>query len=124
MRLSVKRFERVNELIEKLIVEENVSGFLFVGTSDSEYIFLSVITKLKTKYPHIQRIRTSIGVPFFGDYFVYQFEEYFDDTYYPGRIISTYPDRKVYRGNGEREGLCDFCIVYDEEIDDMRIEIL
>ena len=48
--------EKVREVVERLIVEEGVDTFLFGSRSKFDELCHMVVTELKEKYPHIQRI--------------------------------------------------------------------
>ena len=48
--------EKVRETVERLIVEEGVDTFLFGSRSKFDELCHIVVTELKEKYPHIQRI--------------------------------------------------------------------
>ena len=48
--------QKVRETVERLIVEEGVDTFLFGSRSNFEELCHMVVTELKEKYPHIQRI--------------------------------------------------------------------
>ena len=48
--------EKVRETVERLIVEEGVETFLFGSRSKFDELCHMVVTELKEKYPHIQRI--------------------------------------------------------------------
>ena len=48
--------QKVRETIERLIVEEGVDAFLFGSRSKFDELCHMVVTELKEKYPHIQRI--------------------------------------------------------------------
>ena len=47
---------KVRETVERLIVEEGVDTFLFGSRSKFDELCHMVVTELKEKYPHIQRI--------------------------------------------------------------------
>ena len=47
---------KVREVVERLIVEEGVDTFLFGSRSRFDELCHMVVTELKEKYPHIQRI--------------------------------------------------------------------
>ena len=53
--LSDENVERLKDLIENLIVNENVNTFLFGTQSDFNYICRAIVTNLREKYPFIQR---------------------------------------------------------------------
>ena len=48
--------QKVRETVERLIVEERVDTFLFASRSNFDELCYIVVTELKEKYPHIQRI--------------------------------------------------------------------
>ena len=48
--------QKVRETVERLIVEERVDTFLFGSRSNFDELCYIVVTELKEKYPHIQRI--------------------------------------------------------------------
>lgn len=48
--------QKVRETVERLIVEEDVDTFLFGSRSTFDALCHMVVTELKEKYPHIQRI--------------------------------------------------------------------
>ena len=48
--------QKVRETVERLIVEERVDTFLFGSRSKFDELCHMVVTELREKYPHIQRI--------------------------------------------------------------------
>ena len=48
--------QKVREIVERLIVEEGVDTFLFGSRSKFDELCHMVVTEVKEKYPHIQRI--------------------------------------------------------------------
>ena len=48
--------QKVRETVERLIVEEGVDTFLFGSRSKFDELCHIVVTELKEKYPHVQRI--------------------------------------------------------------------
>ena len=48
--------EKVREIVERLILEENIDTFLFGSRSKFDELCHIVVTELKEKYPHIRRI--------------------------------------------------------------------
>lgn len=48
--------QKVKLIVEELIINKNVSLFLFGSRSDFNYLCLQVVSELKDKYPHIKRI--------------------------------------------------------------------
>lgn len=54
--LSVELEQKVKDVVEDLIVNHNVSTFLFGSRSEFDSLCLSVVTNLKEKYPYIKRV--------------------------------------------------------------------
>ena len=54
--LSVELEQKVKDVVEDLIVNHNVSTFLFGSRSEFDSLCLSVVTKLKEKYPYVKRV--------------------------------------------------------------------
>ncbi len=114
-------YTKVYDIVEKLITEEKVNTFLFETKKGFEGIGFTIVLALRLKYPHIQRIRVSTGVPFISDFCMDDSLEGFDDTYYPGRIL--YTEKLVYQGQkGERTKLSGFCAIYDEETGEICVK--
>ncbi len=55
-KLAQSQIQKLNEVLENLIVEQNVSTFLFGSKSKFNNLCLSLVTSLKNKYPYIKRI--------------------------------------------------------------------
>jgi len=104
----------LNEIIEKLIVDEKVDTFLFGSKSRFNSLCLELVTKLKEKYPHIKRVYVRAEYPFIGeDYKNYLLESY-EDTYYPERIVNS--GKAVYvERNFEMIDNSHFCVIYYNE---------
>ena len=106
---------KLNEIIEKLIADENIETFLFGSKSSFDSLCLKVVTKLKDKYPHIKRIYVRAEYPYISEnYKNYLFESY-DDTYYPEKIMNSGRASLVER-NYEMIDNSRFCIVYYDEL--------
>ena len=107
-------YDRVKSMIERLIVEDKVDTFLFGRKSEFDILCFYAVTKLKEKYPHIKRIYTRTDFPFINGEFI-DYERYYDDTYYPGRIL--HDGKTVYKGQSEKERLdmSGTCLLYDEK---------
>lgn len=54
--MNDKLKQLITDSIKKLIIEENVTKFLFGPKSNFGYACLSAVSELKKEYPHIQRI--------------------------------------------------------------------
>lgn len=106
-KLKVKLYKT----IESLVVNENVDTFLFGSKSLFNSLCLELVTKLKDKYPHINRIYVRAEFPIItASYKDYLLESY-EDTYYPENIIgagkAVYVERNIAMINRSL-----FCIVY------------
>jgi len=106
--------EKLYQMIEKLILYKHVTTFLFGSKSEFDSLCLTVVTKLKEKYPQIQRIYIRAEFPYItDDYQAYLLQSY-DDTYYPNRILNA--GRAVYvERNFIMIDQSDFCVIYYHE---------
>ena len=106
-KLKVKLYKT----IESLVVNENVDTFLFGSKSRFDSLCLELVTKLKEKYPHINRIYVRAEFPIIGDEYKAYLLESYEDTYYPENIIgagkAVYVERNIAMINRSL-----FCIVY------------
>ena len=101
-------------LIEKLIVEENVDTFLFGSKSRFDSLCLEIVTKLKEKHPHINRVYVRAEYPCISECYEKYLLETYEYTYYPERIIKA--GRAVYvERNYEMIDHSQFCIVYFDQ---------
>ena len=106
--------ERLYKIIEDLIIYKYVDTFLFGSKSDFDKLCLAVVTELKYKYPHIQRVYVRAEFQYINDdYNAYLLQSY-DDTYYPERISGS--GRAAYVERNQIMIDCsDICIVYYNE---------
>ena len=105
---------KLNEIIEKLIVDENVDTFLFGSKSRFNSLCLELVTVIKEKYPHIKRIHVRAEYPYISEHYKNYLLESYEDTYYPKKIISAGRAAYVER-NYEMIDNSRFCIVYYDE---------
>lgn len=104
----------LNEIIEKLIVDENVDTFLFGSKSRFNDLCLDLVTKTKEKYPHIKRIYVRAEYPYISEHYKNYLLESYEETYFPKKIISS--GRAVYiERNCEMINKSRFCVVYFDE---------
>ena len=105
---------KLNEIIEKLIVDENVDTFLFGSKSRFNSLCLELVTKIKEKYPHIKRVYVRAEYPYISERYKNYLLKNYEDTYYPEKIINsgraTYVERNYEMIDNSR-----FCIVYYDE---------
>lgn len=97
-------------IIENLIVD-GVEIFLFGSKSDFDNLCHEVVTELKQRYPHIQRVYVRAEHPEINiDYKKYLLK-YYEETYFPQRAVNA--GRAVYiERNYELIDRSDICIVY------------
>lgn len=102
------------EIIEKLILNEKVDTFLFGSKSRFNDLCYETVTAIKEKYPHIKRIFVRAEYPNIDDSYKAYLLKYYEDTYYPDKIIGA--GRAVYvERNCEMINNSRFCIVYCDE---------
>ena len=105
---------KLNEIIEKLIADENVDTFLFGSKSRFNSLCLELVTVIKEKYPHIKRIYVRAEYPDINEQYTNYLLESYEDTYYPEHIIGSGRAAYVER-NYEMIDNSRFCIVYYDE---------
>ena len=105
---------RLKEVVENLIIENEVDIFLFGSKSQFDKLCLQVVTELKKKYPHIRRIYVRAEFPYIDeDYTAYLLKRY-DHTYYPERMINAGKAAYVER-NYEMIDNSSYCVIYYDE---------
>ena len=105
---------KLNEIIEKLIVDEKVDTFLFGSKSRFNSLCLEVVTKIKEKHPHIKRIYVRAEYPYISEHYKNYLLESYENTYYPENIIGSGRAAYVER-NYEMINKSQYCIVYYDE---------
>ena len=105
---------KLNKIIEKLIVDENVDTFLFGSKSRFNSLCLELVTKIKEKYPHIKRIYVRAEYPDINEQYTNYLLESYEDTYYPEKILNSGRAAYVER-NYEMIDKSHYCIVYYDE---------
>ncbi len=100
--------------IERLITDEKVDNFLFGSKSRFNDLCHGLVTEIKEKYPHIKRIYVRAEYPDIDDSYKEYLLKYYEDTYYPEKIIgagkAAYVERNCEMINNSR-----FCIIYYDE---------
>ncbi len=105
---------KLNEIIEKLIVEKQVDTFLFGSKSRFNSLCQEIETKIKEKYPHIKRIYVRAEYADINEHYKNYLLECYEDTYYPEKILNSGRAAYVER-NYEMIDNSRFCIVYYDE---------
>ena len=99
---------------ENLIVNKNVSTFLFGSKSEFDDICYEVITALKEKYSHIKRVYVRAEFQHIDIFYKSYLLESYEDTYYPEQIENSGKASYVER-NQEMINKSCYCIVYYDE---------
>lgn len=106
--------ERLYEIVERLIVEKSVNTFLFGSKSRFNSLCLSIVTKIKEKYPHIKRVYVRAEFPYIDEEYKSYLLKSYEDTYYPEQIIGS--GKAVYlKRNQEMINESLYCIFYFDE---------
>ena len=103
--------EKLNDEIERLIIDKKVDTFLFGSKSEFDGLCLRTVTKLKEKYPHIKRIYVRSSYQHIHNSYKNYLLESYEDTYYPEHIVNSGRASYVER-NQEMINRSDFCVVY------------
>lgn len=105
---------RLYEVIEALIRENDVDTFFFGSKSEFDSLCYEIVSILKEKYPRVKRIYIRAEFPYIDERYKNYLLQYYEDTYYPERIIQA--GRAVYvERNYEMIDKSDFCVVYCDE---------
>lgn len=100
--------------IEQLITEKQVDSFLFGCNSDFDNLCYQVVTELKGIHSNIKRIYIRAKFPDISDSYLTYLLQYYEDTYYPPRLI--HAGRAVYvERNYELIDKSSHCIIYYNE---------
>ncbi|MBE6701695.1 MAG: DUF1273 family protein [Ruminococcaceae bacterium] len=105
---------KLTDTVENLIVNKKVDTFLFGSKSRFDSLSLEVVTKLKEKYPHVKRIYVRAEFPFISEDYMAHLLRFYDDTYYPEKLITS--GKAVYvERNFEMINNSKYCVVYYDE---------
>ena len=105
---------KITEAVERLITEEKVDTFLFGSKSRFNDLCLELVTELKEKYPHVNRIYVRAEFPVINEEYKDYLLKSYDDTYFPEKIIGSGSVAYVER-NYEMINQSKYCIVYYDE---------
>ncbi|MBQ7969244.1 MAG: DUF1273 family protein [Clostridia bacterium] len=105
---------KLTDSIEKLITYKNVDTFLFGSKSRFDSLCLELVTRIKEKYPHVKRIYVRAEFPFISDNYLAYLLKFYDDTYYPDKILGAGRASYVER-NYEMVNNSKYCIAYYDE---------
>ena len=105
---------RLEEIVEDLIINKNVNVFLFGSKSQFDKLCLRVVTELKKKYPHIRRIYVRAEFHYIDEGYTAYLLKSYDHTYYPKRLIHAGKAAYVER-NYEMIDNSGYCVIYYDE---------
>jgi len=105
---------RVYRTVEELIKNCKVHTFLFGSKSEFDDLCFSIVTKLKEKYPHIQRIYVRSAFADIDEGYTNYLLEMYEGTYFPEKIRGSGKASYVER-NREMINKSKFCVVYYDE---------
>ena len=106
--------ERLIREIEILIAEKEVSIFYFGSKSEFDDMCFNIVSELKGKYPHIQRIYVRSAFADIDDSYTNYLLEMYEGTYFPEKIRKSGKASYVER-NREMIDKSKFCVVHYDE---------
>ena len=105
---------RLWDLIEDLILNQNVTTFLFGSKSAFNSLCEKTLIKAKEKYPHIKRVYVRAEFPYIDEEYKEYLLQFCDDTYFPEKLVNAQKSAYVQR-NYEMIDKSDFCVFYFSE---------
>ena len=102
------------EVIEDLIVNRDVTTFLFGSKSEFDSYCKKIVDRLKEKYPHIKRVYVRSSFQHIPDWYEDSLLEHYEDTYFPEHMAKAGRASYVER-NQEMINKSDFCVFYYDE---------
>ncbi len=110
----------LKEEIENLILKENISHFLFGSKSEFNDLCYNIVSDLKNKYPHIERIYVRAEYPFIDDTYEKYLLSKYESSFYPSCVLNSgkacYIKRNYYMIDSS-----DICVLYFER-DEAKIK--
>ncbi len=105
---------KILDTVERLITGEGVDTFLFGSKSRFDSLCLEAVSLIKQKYPHIKRVYVRAEYPVISDSYKSYLLKYYDDTYYPEKLLGA--GRAIYvERNRIMIDQSQFCIIYFDE---------
>ncbi len=105
---------RLWDLIENLILEHNVTTFLFGSKSGFNDLCEEALIKAKEKHPRIKRIYVRADYPYIEESYEKYLLQFCDETYFPEKLVNAQKSAYVQR-NYEMIDKSDFCVFYFSE---------
>ena len=104
----------VCKAVEDLIINKHVDTFYFGSKSRFNDFCYRIVSKLKEKYPHIERIYVRAEFPYINDSYRNYLLKFYEDTYYPENLLNA--GKAVYvKRNFEMINKSKYCIVFYDE---------
>ncbi len=111
---SVELITEVANTIEMLIVDKGVDTFLFGSKSRFNDLCYELVSEIKSRYPHIQRIYVRAEFPIIDESYRSYLLERYEDTYFPEKLL--HAGKAVYvQRNFEMIDKSHYCLVYYDE---------
>ena len=110
--LSLKNY--IKEYIEELIINNNVSEFLFGSRSQFNYLCYEIVAELKEKYPKIKRVYVRNCYEIVSDWYEKYLLEWYETTIYPKQCKNSGRISYVRRNQAMIED-SDICVFYYNE---------
>lgn len=104
----------LTQAIEELIIAEKADTFLFGSKSRFDSLCFEIVSTLKEKHPHIKRIYVRAEYPEISDKYRDYLLRFYEDTYYPKKIINSGRAAYVER-NYEMIDKSRYCVIYYDE---------
>ncbi len=106
--------DKLYAIVENLIKDYEFDTFLFGSKSEFDDLCLNIVTDLKEKYPHIQRVYVRSAYADIDESYTDYLLEMYEDTYFPEKIRGSGKASYVER-NREMIDKSKFCVVYYDE---------
>lgn len=111
---SQKLKDGLIELITNLINNENAETFLFGSKSEFDNLCYSVVSELKTFYPHIRRIYVRAEYQYIDKSYEDYLLQFYEDTYFPSEVEGAGKLTYIKR-NQVLIDRCDLLVAYCDE---------
>lgn len=102
------------EVIEDLIINRDVTSFLFGSKSEFDLYCKSILDRLKEKHPHIKRVYVRSAFQHIPAWYEDSLLEHYEDTYFPEQIENSGRASYVER-NQDMIDHSQYCVVYYDE---------
>lgn len=89
--------EKLKVVIENLIVNRNVTSFLFGSNSIFDSICYKVTSDLKDKYPFIKRTYVRCDYQEYPEFYQEHINKLYEESYFPERVLNAGKKRYVLR---------------------------